>query len=210
MAKAKVKVGLKGRSLSQKADLGDRVVANSTGKASLPGVQAHLAVIGAKVAAARTKLTAQGNAQQVAQTATSAAHDAEIELDEALTKGGTLVDLDANGSETIVLESGYEVAGTPTPAGPMPKVTNFSATPSDTEGGADMHWNPVDNNHGYVIQRSTDPNNAASWQQVANTSKSQTTVTGLVSGTKYWFRVAALGTGGTPGPFSDPANAIAS
>ena len=42
----------------------------------------------------------------------------------------------------------------------------------------------------------------------ATVTKSKATVTGLTSGTKYWFRVRAIGATG-PGPWSDPATKIA-
>ncbi|HEV7473405.1 MAG TPA: fibronectin type III domain-containing protein [Pyrinomonadaceae bacterium] len=39
-------------------------------------------------------------------------------------------------------------------------------------------------------------------------TKSSFTVTGLTPGTRYWFRVAAVGAGGQSG-WSDPASKIA-
>ena len=42
--------------------------------------------------------------------------------------------------------------------------------------------------------------------KVGMDSKSSFTATGLTSGTKYWFRVAAVGSGtGNQSPWSDPA-----
>ena len=39
-------------------------------------------------------------------------------------------------------------------------------------------------------------------------TKSKATVSGLATGTKYWFRVRAIGAAG-PGPWSDPATKVA-
>jgi len=46
------------------------------------------------------------------------------------------------------------------------------------------------------------------WTQFDLCTASKITVTGLVSGKKYWFRVAAKGTG-AQGPWSDPAQKMA-
>ena len=60
-----------------------------------------------------------------------------------------------------------------------------------------------------VLENCHDPATASSWQQVGFSTKSKFTVPGLTSGTKYWFRVAAIGTAGQA-PWSDPATAMAS
>ena len=59
-----------------------------------------------------------------------------------------------------------------------------------------------------IVQKSPDPISPTSWQQASVVTKSKTTVSGLTSGTKYWFRVAAVGTAGQ-GPWSDPATKLA-
>ena len=126
--KPKVKVGLKGKSLQQKIDQANNIVTLSTGKASLPGVQPRLAGLAAKATAAATKLAKQTQKQQEAVTATSEANDAEVALDAELTACGQLVDIDAAGNATVILESGFSVASSPAPAGPMPQVQNLGAT----------------------------------------------------------------------------------
>ena len=56
-----------------------------------------------------------------------------------------------------------------------------------------------------IWQVCTDPMLEANWHQIGMDSKTKCTATGLISGTKYWFRVAALGTGtGNQSPWSDP------
>ena len=45
-----------------------------------------------------------------------------------------------------------------------------------------------------MIEKSTDPITATSWQKVGFSTKSKFMVAGLISGTKYWFRVAAIRT----------------
>ena len=45
------------------------------------------------------------------------------------------------------------------------------------------------------MQRSTDPPIAVNWQLAGVVTKSKGTVTGLTSGTMYWFRVTGAGQG---------------
>ena len=209
MAKKKVKTGLKGLTLPDKIAKATNVVTNSTGKPFLPRVQSELAGLASKATAAQAALNAQSAAEQARLTATSTAHDRELDLDQALTTVGKLVDLDCDGDETKIVASGFVTANAPTPTGPMPQVQNLSATAGDAEGEVDLNWNPIPKNHGYVVQQTADPNNVASWHQVANSTKSKATITGVLPGSKFWFRVAALDTDGHPGPFSNPATALA-
>ena len=79
----------------------------------------------------------------------------------------------------------------------------------DLEGECDLVWNPVRGAASYVIQAASA--GAGPWNAANNTTptKSKATVGGYTSGTKLWFRVAALGAAGQ-GPWSDPATAMAS
>jgi chitodextrinase len=79
------------------------------------------------------------------------------------------------------------------------------------EGEIDLNWQPVRGAASYAIVRSTTGNvaNAGDWAAAGTSTKSKASVSGLTSGTRYWFRVAAVGSAGQ-GPWSDPATAIAS
>jgi chitodextrinase len=59
-----------------------------------------------------------------------------------------------------------------------------------------------------LIQQSADPPTATSWTHDSTSTKSSATVDGLTSGTRYWFRVSAIGPRGQSG-WSDPATKIA-
>ena len=86
--------------------------------------------------------------------------------------------------------------------------TGLDVTMGDHDGELDLSWDPVSNAKSYLIQRSVDPNNAASWAHAGTSTKSSTTIDGLTSGTRYWFRVCAVGALGQSG-WSDPATKIA-
>jgi hypothetical protein len=60
----------------------------------------------------------------------------------------------------------------------------------------------------YVIERSVEPGAATSWSYCGVSTKSSFTAKGLTSGSRFWFRVAAVNNNGQSG-WSDPATKIA-
>ena len=76
------------------------------------------------------------------------------------------------------------------------------------EGTVDLSWDRVRGASSYIIQKSPNPITDSSWTQAGVSTKSSTTLTGMTSGTKYWFRVAAIGSAGQ-GAWSDPATKMA-
>ncbi|MHB8521330.1 MAG: fibronectin type III domain-containing protein [Limisphaerales bacterium] len=93
-----------------------------------------------------------------------------------------------------------------TPVGPVAVPQYQQATMGDNEGTDDLQWEPVSGANSYVVEYS--PNPTGPWTQSAIVTRSSHTVGGLTSGTKYWFRVRAVGAAG-PGPWSDPAMKMA-
>ena len=60
----------------------------------------------------------------------------------------------------------------------------------------------------YVLELTEDPTGLTGWRNVGVTKKSSHTITGLVSGRRYWVRVAAVGAAGQ-GPWSEVATKVA-
>ena len=71
-----------------------------------------------------------------------------------------------------------------------------TATAAST-GQINLSWADIAGETQYLIERSPDGTN--SWAQVGTTLANTTTFnnTGLATGTKYYYRVKAVGTGGT-------------
>ena len=59
-----------------------------------------------------------------------------------------------------------------------------------------------------MVQRTTTPTDAASLGNPVIATKSKATVSGLVTGTKYYFRVAGIGAAGQ-GAWSELASEVA-
>ncbi|MCG3148062.1 MAG: hypothetical protein PCFJNLEI_01504 [Verrucomicrobiae bacterium] len=154
---------------------------------------------------ARDKKAAADNAAKLATQELSAAERA---WNTALADYGRLVGTKSGGVAAKINACGLDVAGTPTPIGEMPQVLNLVATIGDLTGEVDLAWNPAKGSKTYIVQHCEDPLGGA-WTQFDLCTASKITVTGLVSGKKYWFRVAAKGSAPGQGPWSDPALSMA-
>jgi predicted phage tail protein len=96
---------------------------------------------------------------------------------------------------------------TTTEAPTVPK--RLTASAGDHDGEVDLSWDRLAGAKSYVVEKSVDPPTATGWSHTAVSTKSSFTVTGLTSGTRYWFRVAAINANGQSG-WSDPASKMAS
>lgn len=115
----------------------------------------------------------------------------------------------AGDDEAIIHSAGLDTKAPKSPSSAEPTVPQaLTPTVGDHDGEVDLSWDTVPKAKSYVIQISADPPTEKSWQHAGVSPKSSFTVTGLIPGTRYWFRVAAVGSGGQSG-WSDPAMKIA-
>ncbi len=84
----------------------------------------------------------------------------------------------------------------------------LTPTAGDREGEIDLSWDTVAGAKSYVIEKSVDPVTPTTWSHAGVSTRSNFTANGLTSGTRYWFRVAAVNNNGQSG-WSDPAMKIA-
>ena len=89
---------------------------------------------------------------------------------------------------------------------------SLAAAPTNVSGQVRLTWLAPASNGGsavtdYIIQRS--PNGTTGWVTISDGVNTNTTytVTGLINGTRYYFRVYAHNAAGN-GPASNVANAI--
>ena len=139
-------------------------------------------------------------AQNVADDAWDAAFDALADAALVATHGDTMK------IQSLALTP-YD-AGAHAPVGAMAQVLNLVATTGDFAGTVDLAWDKVAGSKSYEVQTTTTPDTEASWHHALTAPRSSGTVLGLTSGTKYWFRVAAIGSAGQ-GAWSDPATKMA-
>ena len=205
---AKVKLNIRGLSTTNKVAKARQIIKALTDNADFTTPQPPLAAIGT---AAHELETAHGDVQTARQTAvtkTSIMHEKEDALEAMLRQLAGYIESVAGDDESKILSAGISIrTTTPTAQAPATPIA-LSATEGDHEGEIDLSWDTVKGAKSYVIERSPDPPTATSWVHEAVSSKSSATVSGLVSGTRYWFRVAAVMSSGQSG-WSDPATKIA-
>ena len=204
---AKVKLGLADITVLEKVQLGETVHTSLTGN---PDFTPDPPLT--DLATATNELRYANEAVRITKLAWMAAVDVqeqkETAFDGVMTKESNTVENQSNGDPVKIGSAGMQVQGTATPPAAMPKVEDASATGGDLDSEADINWKPVKKKKTYIVEFSADPISPTSWQQAGLTTKSKFTVTGLTSGAKYWFRIAASGSAGS-GPWSDPCTARA-
>jgi hypothetical protein len=116
----------------------------------------------------------------------------------------------ADGSDAFILSTGYEVRATPTPRPPLTEApsdvrTRINGVPANVL----VLWQGLSGARNYEVQYTTDLSGATGWSNVPETpGATRLDVGGLVSGTKYAFRVRGFSTG-QPGPWSIPVPQMA-
>jgi hypothetical protein len=164
-------------------------------------------IFDAAVAAYETALTELGTAQAAARAATARKDTTRAELEGHLTTRGSYVDDIAKGEAAIIEDAALGVRAAAAPIGALPAPGDLNATAGDQEGEVDLSWDRVRGAGSYVAEVREDTA-GTSWTQATIVTKSRATVTGLVSGKKYIFRVRGIGAAG-PGAWSDIAGRMA-
>ena len=178
-----------------------------TGNANFASPQPPLLQVTAAINDLDAAYAATQTARQEAKTRTVEQNQREEALDRALSQLAGYVE-SVSDDETIIMGAGMSLRSTQTTANDLAAPNALAASVGDRDGEIDLHWDKVNKARSYLIERSSDPPNATSWTHAAAATKSQATIGGLVSGTKYWFRVAAVGPNGQS-PWSEPATKIA-
>lgn len=155
-----------------------------------------------------TARDAKLTADNAAKTATQAQDTAELAFNDAYAAYCRIGQTKSGGDAVKIGQIGLDVAGAPAPIGEMPAPLNLVATMGDHAGEVDLMCEPVRGAATMIWQYCADPMSEGNWQNGGVTTKSSNTIGGLTSGTKYWFRCAAIGTAGQ-GPWSDPAQKMA-
>jgi len=200
----KVRLGLKKMPILDKIALATRIVTAMTGNPNFATPNPALADITAKTTALRTSYNAALSKRAQAKAATDLQDADEKELDLKLTQASLYVENVSAGNDGKILSAGMNLRHNIVRIGELSVPKNLLAKAGGGDGEIDLNWKPVFGAKSYLIQMTTDPNVPDSWAFKRNSTESFTVILGLTSGTKYWFRVAAMGAAGQ-GDFSDPA-----
>jgi hypothetical protein len=121
--------------------------------------------------------------------------------DEAFRKQAQYVNRIADGDPAVILGAGFHVSKERQPY--LRK--EFNAIFGVNPGEIILIRKAINGAKSYAWQSCTGalPNNDQSWTFVGFSTQARYVIKGLASGTKYWFRVAAITSNGL-GPWSDP------
>jgi hypothetical protein len=205
----KVKLNISRLSITEKNAKCRQIVAAVNGNPNFPSPNPPLATITAALDNSNNAFNAAQAARQEAKAKTSAQNDADDVVTGLMAQLAAHVESVAGGDETKIRSAGMDTKATSTTTTSIPQPpANLSATAGDRDGEIDLSWEAVSGAKSYVIQMSPDQITATSWAHAGVATRSSQTIDGLTSGTRYWFRVAAINGVGQSG-WSDPAMKIA-
>lgn len=105
-----------------------------------------------------------------------------------LRKQAAYVDSVAAGNDSVILSAGFHATSQPE----SKLLPDFSVVHGKNSGEADVKHKKVKGAKSYLWQRANDPlpTSDSGWAYVGFTTKCKFTDTGLVPGSKHWYRVA--------------------
>ena len=205
---SQVKLNLHHLTIPQKVQKFRQIVTAMTGNVNFTTPDPALAAI---TAANNNLESAYNDAQAARETAkqkTDLQEAADRAVDLLMTAEASYVQLQSGGDAAKIQSSGMDVRDPSAPVGNLPAPGDINASEGDHDGEVDLHWNRVKGAKSYVTQHTATPTEAASWNHPAISTKSSINITGLATGTKYYFRVAGIGAAGQ-GAWSEIATKVA-
>jgi hypothetical protein len=203
----KVKLNIRGLSIPERIARGREIVKAMDKNPAFPNPQPTLAEVTADIDALDAAYAHSQAVKQEAIASTTATHDKDAAYEITMRKLGAHVESVATDEKTVQ-SAGMSVGSTRGPLVPATVPTGLTASEGDHDGTLDLNHDRVKGAKSYVYEMSLDPPTATSWKHAAVSAKSSVTISGLASGTRYWFRVAAITSTGQSG-WSDPATKIA-
>jgi hypothetical protein len=200
---AQVKLGFRQMTVPEKIQVSKSVITLMTGNLSYPTPNPTLAAV-------TTAITNLEKAYEAAhdggKSKTAFMRTQEKALIGLIVQLTAYIQVASGGDSNIILSSGMQVRSTATPPQPLPQPEAVKVMTSSNEGEVNLKWQPIYTAVAYVIQQSLDGN--TNWTESGNSTKSNIAIGGLVSGSRAFFRVAAIGPKGQS-PWSSPARGMA-
>jgi hypothetical protein len=205
----KLKLDLRKLPVPEKIGKAREIIAALTGNPDFPTPAPTLATATTVTDDLETANQEQQVAKQTAAAKTAARNEREDVFDRLFTQLAAHVESVAGDNERMIKSAGMDTRAPASSSNAPPGVPlAFDITAGDADGEIDLNWEPVDGAKSYQIEQSLDPPTATSWSHAGVSTKSKITISGLTSGTRYWFRAAAVAPSGQGG-WSNPATKIA-
>lgn len=205
----KISLNIRRLPITEKVARARTIITSLTGNPNFPTPSPTLAVITSAIDDLETSAATVQTLKAQLKTEVSQQNDKEDFFDGIMSQLVGYVQSVAGDDETKIHSAGMDTKsakGSTTSEPTLPEA--LTPTAGDHDGEIDLSWDPVPKAKSYIIEVSIDPPTQTSWQHAGVSPRSRFTVTNLTPGTRYWFRVAAVGTAGQSG-WSDPAMKIA-
>jgi|SRR5690349_3330910 len=204
----RIRLNLKNLTIPEKLAKGRQIVSAMTNNPSFPTPTPALPDVAARLDQLEKSFDSVQSAKSEVSTRVATQDNAETEVDQILTQLGGYVESVAGRDDTLITSAGMETkASRSAPTIPV-EPESLGALAGTHEGVILLSWKPVPNAKSYTIESSTDPATPSSWTHVAIATSAAKAISNLKSGTRYWFRVAAVGAGGESG-WSEHATKVA-
>ena len=197
-----IKLGLDGMPIPDKIQFARQIAQAMQGNTAFP---TPTPTLGALTEGAHELEDAYNDAlaaRQAAKMKTSIQEVRSAELDDVLTLLALYVENTSDGDKAKIESAGFSVRNPPAPIGTLPAPVDLQVAPSEHAGTADVSWKQVRGARAYTIERAADAP-ALDWGMIGTSTKKEASLNSMVSGPKYWFRVAAIGAAGQSA-YSDP------
>lgn len=196
---ARVRLNLRNLNVPAKIAKGRHIVSSMTDNKNFLSPTPALADVSAALDTLEAAAAQVQFARSEVTTRTVTLDNVESRLDQVLTQLAAYVESVAGKDDTLITSAGMETKAAPS-APTLPSVPQaVSAAAGDHDGELVLWWKPVPNAKSYIVESSTDPATATSWEQVGIATSASKTIGNLKSGTRFWFRIAAIGAGGQSG-----------
>jgi hypothetical protein len=194
---SRIKLNFRGLTISEKVARARQIITALTGNSNFPTPHPPLPQLNTVIDELEAANAAAQAARQEAKARTAALNIKEAEHDQLMMKLVSYINAVAGDDPALVTSIGLEMRDSPNSAQDVPPApTGLTVTDGDFNGEVDLAWNRVQGARSYVVQCSPDPPADSSWTHAKIATRSQITVKNLSSGTRQWFRVAAVGTRG--------------
>jgi len=200
------KLGFGNRPILEQINISRRV---ANGIAKLPAKQRQALTphpVAASVAEA-TDAVAEVEALKTTLRAALAKRDGKVAtMRNHTTMAAVVVTMLTGGDPVALLAAGLGVKKAKQPVGKPGAPSLMRIVSTESEGAVSLRWQRPVRRCTFLIQMTTAPAATRGWKQAAIGIRQSCTVTGLKSGQKCWFRVAATNAHGL-GPWSQPVSA---
>jgi hypothetical protein len=204
---ARVKTNLSHMNVPNEVAFTRQVVTKMTGNATYPTPAPALAALTTGANDLETAYNAALAARISSKQATSNMHAKQKALSALLIQEAAYVQNTSAGDQTKIESAGFEVSNANTPIGALPAPQDVELDANVNPGNMGVRWKTVHGAASYIVERATD-GPSLDYITVATPTIAKALVNTMASGTRYWFRIAAVGAAG-PGEWTLPVSKIA-